>query len=209
MINSPRSPSGADEPRDADIEAIVRGGPRGAIAVAGIATFHRRRAVVCFLSFRLPAAGDDAMSERDVGPADRRASGSRLASSVVGRRSSILIMAVFVAMAAFAGIHQATMPQARVETANPTHPASRRRVRREQSRQRGRADGSVTVRAIGQQFSFTPQCMVVPTDTLITFRATSADVVHGFLIEGTNINTMLVPGYISLSRRDSTSRAIT
>ena len=55
----------------------------------------------------------------------------------------------------------------------------------------------MTVRAIGQQYSFTPQCIVVPADTPITFRATSADVVHGFLIEGTNINTMLVPGYIS------------
>ena len=59
------------------------------------------------------------------------------------------------------------------------------------------ADGSVTVRAIGQQYSFTPQCVVVPADTPITFRATSADVVHGLLIEGTNINTMLVPGYVS------------
>ena len=38
------------------------------------------------------------------------------------------------------------------------------------------------------------------------FRATSADVVHGFLIEGTNINTMLVPGYISqLSARFTTT----
>jgi cytochrome c oxidase subunit II len=37
----------------------------------------------------------------------------------------------------------------------------------------------------------------VPTDTPITFRATSADVVHGFLITGTNINLMLVPGYVS------------
>jgi cytochrome c oxidase subunit 2 len=35
------------------------------------------------------------------------------------------------------------------------------------------------------------------TDTPVTFRATSADVVHGFLIDGTNINLMLVPGYIS------------
>ena len=67
-------------------------------------------------------------------------------------------------------------------------------------------DGSVTVRAVGQQYSFTPQCMVVPTDALVTFRATSADVVHGFLIEGTNINTMLVPGYISqLSARFTTT----
>ena len=39
MLNSPVPPSGADELRDADIEAIVESGPRGAIAVAGIATF--------------------------------------------------------------------------------------------------------------------------------------------------------------------------
>ena len=37
----------------------------------------------------------------------------------------------------------------------------------------------------------------MPADTPIIFRATSADVVHGFLIEGTNVNSMLVPGYIS------------
>ena len=58
-------------------------------------------------------------------------------------------------------------------------------------------DGSVTVRAIGQQYSFTPACILVPADTPITLRATSADVVHGFLIQGTNVNTMLVPGYVS------------
>ncbi|HXC08418.1 MAG TPA: hypothetical protein VNV61_05785, partial [Steroidobacteraceae bacterium] len=33
--------------------------------------------------------------------------------------------------------------------------------------------------------------------TLITFRAASADVVHGFLIQNTNVNLMLVPGYVS------------
>ena len=39
MINSSLTPSGADEARDADIEAIVESGPRGAIALAGISTF--------------------------------------------------------------------------------------------------------------------------------------------------------------------------
>jgi len=39
MLNSPLPSSGSAEPRDADIEAIVASGPRGAIAVAGIATF--------------------------------------------------------------------------------------------------------------------------------------------------------------------------
>jgi cytochrome c oxidase subunit 2 len=38
---------------------------------------------------------------------------------------------------------------------------------------------------------------VVPAGTPVTLRATSADVVHGLLIEGTNINAMLVPGYVS------------
>ena len=63
------------------------------------------------------------------------------------------------------------------------------------------------MRAVGQQYSFTPQCILVPTDTPITFRATSADVVHGFLIERTNVNTMLVPGYVSTIARASTHRA--
>ena len=39
MINSPLPPSGLEEARDADIEAILEDGPRGAIALAGIATF--------------------------------------------------------------------------------------------------------------------------------------------------------------------------
>jgi hypothetical protein len=39
MLNSPLPPPAGPEPRDADIEAIVASGPRGAIAVAGIATF--------------------------------------------------------------------------------------------------------------------------------------------------------------------------
>jgi hypothetical protein len=39
MLNSPLPPPAGPEPRDAEIEAIVASGPRGAIAVAGIATF--------------------------------------------------------------------------------------------------------------------------------------------------------------------------
>jgi hypothetical protein len=39
MLNSPLPTSGTDEPRDADIDAIVERGPHGAIALAGIAMF--------------------------------------------------------------------------------------------------------------------------------------------------------------------------
>ena len=39
--------------------------------------------------------------------------------------------------------------------------------------------------------------LVVPTGTPVTFRVTSPDVVHGFLIAGTNVNSMVVPGYVA------------
>ena len=110
---------------------------------------------------------------------------------------AVAVLALLVVMATFAALYHGAMPQSRVETADPRtlHLAG---VFIESNL--GSAlepDGSVTVRAIGQQYSFTPSCIVVPTDTPVRFRATSADVVHGFLIDGTNINLMLVPGYVS------------
>jgi cytochrome c oxidase subunit 2 len=109
--------------------------------------------------------------------------------------AAILLLLVF--MAAYAGIHQAIMPQAQVQTADPRTLHIAGEFIESNLGSELQPDGSVTVRAIGQQYSFTPQCIVVPADTPITIRATSADVVHGFLIEGSNVNTMLVPGYIA------------
>jgi cytochrome c oxidase subunit II len=110
---------------------------------------------------------------------------------------SIAIVGLLVGMAAFVGIHQATMPQGHVETADPrTLHLSGEFVESNLGSEIA-PDGSVTVRAIGQQYSFTPQCIVVPAETPVKLRATSADVVHGLLVEGTNINVMLVPGYVS------------
>ncbi len=107
------------------------------------------------------------------------------------------IVTLMIVIAAFSGLHYLVMPQARVETTDPTTLHLAGEFIESNLGSAVEPGGSVTVRAIGQQFSFTPQCIVVPTDTTITLRATSADVVHGLLIEGTNVNTMLVPGYIS------------
>lgn len=110
---------------------------------------------------------------------------------------SIGIIVLLIVMAAYAGIHQAVMPQPRVEIADPRTLHIAGEFIESNLGTALEPDGSVTVRAIGQQYSFTPQCILVPADTLITIRATSSDVVHGFLIEHSNVNTMLVPGYIS------------
>jgi cytochrome c oxidase subunit II len=110
---------------------------------------------------------------------------------------SVTIIVVLVVIATFAGVHQAAMPQSRVETADPRTLHLDGEFIESNLGSALEPDGSVTVRGIGQQFSFTPSCMVVPAGTPITFRATSSDVVHGFLITGTNVNLMLVPGYVS------------
>ena len=57
--------------------------------------------------------------------------------------------------------------------------------------------GQVTTRIIATQFAFVPQCVVVPANTPVTLRFASPDVIHGILVTGTNVNTMVVPGYVS------------
>jgi cytochrome c oxidase subunit 2 len=110
---------------------------------------------------------------------------------------SVVIIVVLTLMAAFAGIHRATMPQAFVETIDPSRLHLSGEFVESNLGSVLEPGGAVTVRALGQQYSFTPACILVPADTPITLRATSADVIHGILIQGSNVNTMLVPGYVS------------
>ena len=58
-------------------------------------------------------------------------------------------------------------------------------------------DGQVTTRIITTQFAFVPQCVVVPADRQVTLRFASPDVIHGILVTGTNVNSMVIPGYVS------------
>lgn len=59
------------------------------------------------------------------------------------------------------------------------------------------ADGRVTARVVAAQFAFVPECVAVPQGRPVTLRFTSPDVIHGIIVTGTNVNTMVVPGYVS------------
>jgi cytochrome c oxidase subunit 2 len=59
------------------------------------------------------------------------------------------------------------------------------------------ANGNVVVRAIATQFMFVPHCIAVPHGRPVTLRFATPDVIHGLLITGTNVNTMVVPGFVS------------
>ncbi len=123
-----------------------------------------------------------------------------LVAAQVERRWAILsacLVGGLIVLAILAGIHRGTMPQTWVETVDPRTLHISGEFVEGNLGSAIEADGSVTTRVVAQQFSFTPQCMLVPADTPIMFRATSADVLHGFMVTGTNINGMLVPGYVT------------
>jgi len=56
---------------------------------------------------------------------------------------------------------------------------------------------SYDVVVIGRTWSFEPSEIHVPAGAEITFLVTTPDVIHGFMIEGTRVNMMLIPGQIS------------
>ena len=58
-------------------------------------------------------------------------------------------------------------------------------------------NGQITTRIVATQFAFVPQCVVVPEGREVTLRLASPDVIHGILVSGTNVNTMVVPGFVS------------
>jgi cytochrome c oxidase subunit 2 len=53
---------------------------------------------------------------------------------------------------------------------------------------------------VAQQFIFDPGTgtpIELPAGSRVTFYVTSADVVHGFNVVGTNVNTMVIPGQVA------------
>jgi len=59
------------------------------------------------------------------------------------------------------------------------------------------APGKYEVVLIGQAWSFTPNEIRVPVGSEVTFLMTSPDVIHGFHVDETRINVMLIPGQVS------------
>ena len=107
-----------------------------------------------------------------------------------------MLLIMFVVIVA-TGIAGAMHPPSNVEVIDPTTLHLRGEFVESNLGTAAEADGSVTVRLIAQQYEFVPRCVTVPAGTPVMFRLTSADVVHGFLLPDTNVNTMVVPGFVA------------
>jgi cytochrome c oxidase subunit 2 len=109
----------------------------------------------------------------------------------------VAIVGLLITMMVITGLHWAAMPPSRVETIDVRTVHVRGEFIESNLGTSVAPGGAVTVRLVAQQYSFQPQCLVVPADTPVTFRATSTDAIHGFIIGRTNANTMVIPGFIS------------
>jgi len=112
-------------------------------------------------------------------------------------RAVAAIIAVLVAMMVFTGVHWASMPPSRVETIDPRTLHVSGEFAEGNLGTTLSPEGKVVVRLVAQQYSFEPPCLLVPAGLPVTFRATSTDVIHGFVVFGSNANTMLIPGYVA------------
>jgi cytochrome c oxidase subunit 2 len=107
----------------------------------------------------------------------------------------IIVLLIF--MVVFTAVHYSSLPPSRVEIVDATRLHLTGEFVEENLGTSVDARGRIVVRMLAQQYAFRPHCVVVPEGVPVTFRATSSDVVHGFQIHGTNVNSMLVPGYVA------------
>jgi len=104
-----------------------------------------------------------------------------------------LIIVVIVASSASMLLH----PPSNVETIDPVTIHLQGEFADGNLGTRMNSNGSVTSRIVATQFAFVPSCIAVPVGRPVTIRLTSPDVIHGFLIAGTNVNAMIIPGFVS------------
>lgn len=108
--------------------------------------------------------------------------------------AAALLVVFLGAIFLMAGLH-AVQPPSHIETVDPTALSSHPEFGNPTVTLR--RDGSVVVSVVAQMFSFSPDPIEIPANRPVTFRITSADVLHGFQVVGTNANAMAVPGYVS------------
>jgi cytochrome c oxidase subunit II len=120
----------------------------------------------------------------------------------------VAMLIVMMAVVVLTGMTHAISPPSNVETIDPTTLHLGGEFAESNLGTAQERDGSLTVRLIGGQYGFAPACTKVAADTPVKFRLTSTDVIHGFLLPSTNVNTMVVPGFVAEVRTRFTTPGI-
>lgn len=110
---------------------------------------------------------------------------------------SLVVLVVFAAaigLSGFAAGIQVPVPEARV---NPNTVAKTGPFATPGLRQLAPGKYEAYIRAEASPWKFRPDKITVPAGSTVTFYVTSNDVQHGFKIQDTNVNVMVLPGQVS------------
>jgi len=105
------------------------------------------------------------------------------------------MLVVFLATIATAAIVDGFVPPSRVETIDPAKVSQTPPFDHPGLHKVG--PGVYEAYYVGRIFSWTPNRVVIPLGSRVTFYVTSTDVEHGFSVPQTGVNTMVTPGWVS------------
>ena len=105
------------------------------------------------------------------------------------------MLVVFLALIGFAAFADNINPPTDMQQIDPTKVSQTPPFDRPGLHKR--LDGSYEAYYVAQVFSFNPPQLTIPAGSRVTFYVTSADVVHGFFIPHTDINMMVIPGWVN------------
>ncbi len=106
----------------------------------------------------------------------------------------LAVMAVAIGMAGFMWGISVPRPEARVD---PNTVATAGNFANPGLRQLAPGKYEAYLRAESNPWKFRPDKLTVPVNSTVTFYVTSADVQHGFKLEGTNVSMQILPGEVS------------
>src|SRR5262249_24913247 len=107
------------------------------------------------------------------------------------------MLALMMAVVVVSGASNAIHPPSNVETIDPTTLHLGGEFAESNLGTAQEKDGSLTARLVADQYAFVPDCVKLAVDAPVKFRLTSTDVIHGFLLPATNVNTIVVPGFVA------------
>jgi len=109
----------------------------------------------------------------------------------------IVIFAIAIGVSAFAVGIQVPTPEDQVDPRTVATPGVSPWGDPVEERVRELAPGKYEAYILAQMWAFLPNRIEVPVGSTVTFYVTSKDVQHGFRLENTNVNMMIIPGQVS------------
>jgi len=109
----------------------------------------------------------------------------------------LAMAAIFIAIIVTTAVVYNAQPPSNVETIDSASLHLSEEFAEDRLGARAMPDGSVRVTMVAARYGFFPRNVTVPADTPVTFRWASLDVLHGVHAKGTNMATMIVPGFVA------------